>query len=105
MRRRRGSRKFRTERPLRHRLEHALVLKYQSGEDIKKGDRILYHGNPAEIELVAFDPADPQSTWYIEEFGGGVMVLDPIVSGRTFISADQNPDDKDLEFVSRAQEQ
>jgi hypothetical protein len=79
-----------------------MALKYQSGQDIKKGDRILYHGNPAEIELVATDPNDSEATWYIQEFGGGVMVLDPMASGRTFISADQIPEDEDLEFVSRS---
>jgi hypothetical protein len=86
-------------------LEQASVLKYQSGEDIKKGDRILYHGNPAEIEFVASNPGDPQSAWYIQEFGGGVMVLDPMVSGRTFIPSDQVPGDEDVEFVSRAEHQ
>ena len=79
-----------------------MALKYQSGQDIKKGDRILYHGNPAEIELVATDPNDSEATWYIQKFGGGVMVLDPMASGRTFSSADQIPEDEDLEFVSRS---
>jgi len=31
-----------------------------------------------------------------------VMVLDPAVSGRTFIPADQLEEYEDLEFVSRA---
>jgi hypothetical protein len=79
-----------------------MVLKYQSGEEIRKGDRVLFHRNPAEIELVAYDPNDPVASWYIQEFGGGVMVLDPRVSGRTFISSDQIPEEEDLEFVSRA---
>jgi hypothetical protein len=30
-----------------------IVLRYRSGEQIKRGDRVLFHGNPAEIELVA----------------------------------------------------
>jgi hypothetical protein len=28
-----------------------LILKYRSGEEIKKGDRVLFHGNQAEVEL------------------------------------------------------
>jgi hypothetical protein len=68
----------------------------------KKGDRVLFHGNPAEVELVAFDPNEPEHAWHVQEFGGGVMILDPIVSGRTFIATDQLIDYEDLEFVSRA---
>jgi hypothetical protein len=32
-----------------------LLLKYRSGEEIRKGDRVLFHGNQAEIEFVATD--------------------------------------------------
>ena len=80
-----------------------MVLKYRSGEEIKKADRVLFHGNPAEIELVASNiTGDPATDWYIEEFGGGVMVSEPKVFGRAFVSADQIADEEDLEFVSRA---
>jgi hypothetical protein len=79
-----------------------MILKYRSGEEIKNGDRVLFHGNPAHIELVAREPGDPESAWYLEEFGGGVLVLDPMVSGRSFIPADQIDEYEDLEFVSRA---
>lgn len=37
----------------------------------------------------------------MQEFGGGVMILDPMVSGRTFIPTDQINEYEDLEFVSR----
>jgi hypothetical protein len=81
---------------------HRLVLKYRSGEEIRKGDHVLFHGNPAEVELVACDPDEPEAAWYMKEFGGGVMILDPKVSGRTFISTDQIDGYEDLEFVSRS---
>jgi hypothetical protein len=83
----------------------ALILKYRSGEEIRKGDRVLFHGNAAEIELVALDPndPDPEIAWHIKESGGGVMILDPAVSGRTFIEKDSLEDYEDLEFVSRVQ--
>jgi hypothetical protein len=45
---------------------------------------------------------DPVVTWHIKEFGGGVLVFDPAVSGHTFIPTDQLDDYEDLEFVSRA---
>jgi hypothetical protein len=79
-----------------------MVLRYQSGEEIKKGDRVLFHRNPATVELVASTPATAETAWYVDEYGGGVMILDPLVSGRTFIHADQIPECEDLEFVSRA---
>lgn len=76
-------------------------LYYRSGEEIMKADRVLYHGNPASIELVAWDPLQPEHTWHVKEFGGGVLVSDPMVSGRTFIPASQLSEYEDLEFVSR----
>lgn len=78
------------------------ILKYQTGEEIKQGDKVLFHGHPGTIELVAGDPNDEESAHYLRQFGGGVMVLDPSVSGRTFIPADQIGDYEDLEFVGRA---
>jgi hypothetical protein len=78
------------------------VLRYRSGEEIKKGDRLLFHGNPAEIELVSTDPNDPEQAWHVSEFGGGVLISDPMVSGRTFVPRDQLDEYEDLEFVSRA---
>jgi hypothetical protein len=78
------------------------LLKYRSGEEIRKGDRVLFHGNPAEIELVAFDPNDPEHAWHVQEFGGGVLISDPMVSGRSFIRRESIAEYEDLEFVSRA---
>jgi hypothetical protein len=80
-----------------------MILKYRSGEEIKTGDRVLFHGNPAEIEFVASDFDDPGSEWYMQKFGGGVCVLDPMVSGSTFIPAAHLENYEDLEFVSRSE--
>jgi len=77
-------------------------LKYRSGEEIRKGDRVLFHGHQAEIELVACDPDDPETTWHLSEYGGGVLVSDPKVSVRAFIPRDQLDEYEDLKFVSRA---
>jgi hypothetical protein len=74
---------------------------YQSGEEIKQGDRVLFHGEPGEIELVA-DPLinDPATDWYVEEHGGGVMILEPKVFGRAFLTETSTAEE--LKFVSRA---
>jgi hypothetical protein len=79
-----------------------MTLRYQSGEEILKGDRVLFHRNPAQIEFVAIDRDDPELRWYVDEYGGGVMILDPMASGRTFLSSEQIGDYEDLEFVGRA---
>jgi hypothetical protein len=76
-------------------------LKYRSGEEILKGDRVLFHGSPAVVELVAVDPNDPEHVWYVSRFGGGVLVNDPKVSGRTFISCHQLAEYAGLQFISR----
>ncbi|GEM_PF-1064761 len=82
-------------------------LEYQTGEEILRGDHVLFHGNPARVEAVATlsfrDPDDPQTAWYVREFGGGILISDPLVSGRTFISAESLPDYEDLQFVHRAE--
>ena len=73
-----------------------------TGEEIKKGDRVMFHGDPGEIELVA-DPilADPETDWYVQEYGGGVMVreLKPSHFGRVFLREPQTTED--LKFVAR----
>ena len=83
-------------------MDRVMTLKYQSGEEIKKGDRVLFHRESAEVAFVAYEPGDPETDWYVQEFGGGVMISDPKVSGRTFIPASQVDEYEDLEFVSRA---
>jgi hypothetical protein len=79
-----------------------MAFVYQTGEEIKKGDHVLYHREPGEIEFVA-DPvlSSPETEWYVSEYGGGVMVIEPKVFGRAFLA--RTDDDEDLEFVSRAE--
>jgi hypothetical protein len=78
-----------------------MALKYPSGAEIKKGDRVLFHRQSAQIEFVAFDSGDPEAARLKQEYGDGILVQDA-VAGRTFIPADQIDDDEDLEFESRA---
>ena len=72
---------------------------YQSGEEVKLGDRVRLHGETGEIELVA-DPLDDPNDWYVKEYGGGVMIVEPKVFGHLFVPAPVGQCD-DLEFVSR----
>jgi hypothetical protein len=79
-----------------------MVFKYQSGEEIREGDRVLYHGEPGHVDFVA-DPLKPNSEtdWYIREYGGGVMLVVPQVFGSVFL--DTTEDDVDLVFASRSE--
>jgi len=70
-----------------------MPFKYQSGEEIKPGDRVLLYGTlSGEITLVA-DPDDPLSDphdWYIEVQGGGVMIAEPKEFGYLFLHDKQS---------------
>jgi hypothetical protein len=78
----------------------ALQFTYESGEEIKKGDHVLFHGEPGEIEFVADALiGDPAMDWYVEKQGGGVMVIEPKYFGRAFLRETHT---EDLVFVSRA---
>jgi hypothetical protein len=80
-------------------------LFYRSGEEIRKGDRILYSGLAGEVELVAVNSDDPEASWYVQEYGGGVMILEATTFGRVFVKAGRLADDEDLEFALRAVEE
>jgi hypothetical protein len=76
-------------------------LRYLSGEEIRNGDRVRFHGHPARVEFVASELSDPVYGWFVHQYGGGVMVNDPAVSGCTFVPVDQLKNYEDLEFVER----
>ena len=77
-----------------------MALRYETGEEIRKGDRVLFHGNPGQIELVA-DPdiPDPETNWYLREDGPGVLVNESREFGRVYVTPQGAWED--LEFVSR----
>jgi hypothetical protein len=85
-----------------------MTFTYRSGEEIRKGDRVTFHGQAGEVEHVA----DPQSKnlseaerWHVEDCGGGIMVREPKVFGRVFLSADGIPGEEGLVFVARASDE
>jgi hypothetical protein len=77
-----------------------MPLRYQTGLEIRKGDRVLFHGEPAEIEFVA-DPQKPEpgTDWYLREHGAGVMVREPKHFGSVFLLEPEA--EEDLAFLSR----
>ncbi len=77
-----------------------MAFVYQSGETVQKGDRITYHGELGNVDFLA-DPLSPtpETDWYVEEFGGGVMIIVPDHMGSVFIHDPAT--EEDLEFVGR----
>lgn len=82
-----------------------MPFRYQSGEEVKTGDRVLLYGEPGQVQLVA-DPDDPLADphdWWIEtagDGGGGVLIAEPKVFGHLFLSG-KDSDWKALVLVSR----
>jgi len=76
-----------------------MPLRYQSGEEILRGDRVRLSGAEGVVDFVA-DPESPtpETEWFIQEYGGGAMILDSQI-GSVFTSDPQNGC---LEFVGRA---
>jgi hypothetical protein len=76
---------------------------YRNGEPMRKGDRVLFLGERGEIEFVA-DPlvSDPETEWYVSEYGGGVMLIEPKKYGRVFLAETYDVDD--LQLVSRKEQ-
>jgi hypothetical protein len=49
----------------------AMPFFYSSCEEIRKRDRVLLHGEPGEIELVA-DPAESPDDWLVVSAGAKI---------------------------------
>ena len=77
------------------------MLRYRSGEEIRRGDHVEYHAERGSIDFVVDASGDSEFDWYRKEFGSGVMVLEPKVFGSIFVSNTEN--DEDLVFVARAE--
>jgi hypothetical protein len=79
-----------------------MPLKYRSGEEVMKGDRVLFHRDPGEVEFVA-DPLfhDADTLWFVEQFGKGIKITKLKQFGTVF---DDDPEEDDeLEFVCRGE--
>jgi hypothetical protein len=78
-----------------------MALTYQTGEEIQRGDRVTYGGNPGVIELVVeASTGQPEEDWLLETLGAGIMVAEPKVFGRVYLHAPH--EEEDLRFVGRA---
>jgi len=79
-----------------------MALRYQTGEEIRRGDRVTYGGNAGVIELVVEAlTGKPEEDWLLETNGAGIMVAEPKVFGRVYLHAPH--EEEDLRFVGRAE--
>jgi hypothetical protein len=71
-----------------------MSFKYMTGEDVRKGDCVTFHGEPSRVEFVA-EPSikDTETSWYVKEYGGGVMILEPRAFGRAFLRSPATMED------------
>lgn len=78
-----------------------MPLRYATGEEIIKDDRVRYHGEHGVVEIVA-DPDIPttETSWFIEEYGGGVMVSELHSLGSVFTD---DPGSDCLQFLGRSE--
>ena len=73
---------------------------YTSGEEVRKGDRVTYCGEPGEIEAVADElVGDAEADWFVKEVGRGVLINEPKVFGHVFVHNTEL--DEDLILIAR----
>jgi hypothetical protein len=82
------------------RIRQTMAFVYKSGEEVKNGDHITYHGEPGEVEfVVARLTGNPAMDWYVEQFPGGGFMINAKGFGSVFLG--KSDIDEELEFVSR----
>ncbi len=74
------------------------VLRYASGQHIRTGDRVTYHGEPGEVEFVVTErTGDVELDSYLEQFPAGGVMVRARGFGRVFVG---DPEvQEDLLFV------
>jgi hypothetical protein len=76
---------------------------YQSGEEVRCGDHIRFHGEEGLVEFVVLDKVgDDALDWYLEEYPGGGLMLRANNFGNVFLRG--NDIDEELVFLSRKAE-
>jgi hypothetical protein len=78
-----------------------LPLVYQTGEEIRKGDRVRLHDELGEVELVLDGETNPRD-WAADKYGRGILIVEPKMFGHLFVSEEQVGSYEDLIFVSRS---
>ena len=77
------------------------TLRYTSGDEIRKGDRIRYNGEQGQVVFLVMERiGDPAHDWYLDQFPGGGLMIEVEEFGNVFLGVADIDDD--LELVARA---
>jgi hypothetical protein len=71
-----------------------------TGEQIRKGDCVLLHGEAGKIDFVLDGENNPEE-WPAEKYTRGVMISEPKIFGYLLLT-EANIVNEDLEFISRS---
>ncbi len=75
-------------------------FKYQTGEEIKRGDHIAYSGGSGRVEfLVTEKVGDPATDWYLQQYPTGGLMIVADGFGEVFLTEEDI--DEDLVLLSR----
>ena len=75
---------------------------YHSGQEIRIGDRISYHGESGKVDFVVTvteKTGRPETDWYIEQAPEGGVMITANGFGNVFLT--EANIDEDLDFISR----
>jgi hypothetical protein len=76
---------------------------YQSGEEVRPGDKIVYAGSPGHVEFVVDAPTgDPAVDWHLTHSPNGGFMIKTTTMG--FVFLDGAEEDEDLDFLARMPE-
>ena len=76
------------------------IFRYVSGDEVRRGDQVRYHGEPGEVQFVASEKVgDAAMDWYLDEYNGGGFMISAENFGRVFLTS--NDIDESLQFVAR----
>ena len=73
----------------------------RTGEEIRKGDRVLLQGDPGEIDLVLDSENNPEA-WPAEKYGRGILISEPKAFGLLFLNEADIATYEDLDFAYRS---
>jgi hypothetical protein len=86
----------------RRRMRHKLPFTYQTGDNVREGDKIVFQGEPGQVEFVASaSSGTPEQKRYAEQHPKGILITTAKGSS-IFLTNDH--DVKDLVFISREEE-
>lgn len=73
---------------------------YKSGEEVKSGDHVTYHGEQGMVAFVVTDKVgDSTHDWYVDQYPGGGLMIKADGFGDVFLT--ETDFDEDLVFVAR----